>query len=267
MFIDRLRANYQAESLWRHGRVVASGVLRALKTGRSLAVLIDQDTALASAYAPFFDLHAASPRARIDLAIRQRLPIITSFIVREGKDRHHVLSEDVPYDASDPQAAEKVLAIFNRRLEDLILSHPEQWIWWHRRWRRRPNVDYEREPQKLLTRDQYIEWIIRQQKGKHAYDSRTSIDADIILITTTGCRFYYGMWRGDFSGDPSSYAQRARTSRKWRSRRGARSLPQTLRTSFEQSAKTIRRIPTSIISPLEMFFSKWAKRRKRRKAT
>ncbi|MCC6953700.1 MAG: hypothetical protein IT290_06245 [Deltaproteobacteria bacterium] len=31
----------------------------------------------------------------------------------------------------------------------------------------------------------------------------------LLLITTTGCRFYYGMWRGDFSGDPSSYAQRA----------------------------------------------------------
>ncbi|HIE10850.1 MAG TPA: hypothetical protein EYP62_04495 [Kiritimatiellae bacterium] len=35
-------------------------------------------------------------------------------------------------------------------IEDVIRSHPEQWIWMHRRWRTRPNQNGELEDSRSL---------------------------------------------------------------------------------------------------------------------
>ena len=163
-FLDGLRKDYGVQTVWRNEPDGARRLMRALKEGRVAAVLIDQDTSLDNLYSPFFDLDAAHPSAPIRLAIRFRAPLLTSFIYRERRGYHCVVTEPIEYDPDDPQAPEKVLAVYNSRLQQQILAHPDQWLWWHRRWRRRPGVDYVKDPDALASTKRYLEWLKQQRR-------------------------------------------------------------------------------------------------------
>ena len=171
-FLDGLRRDYGVETVWRNEPDGARRLMRAIKEGRVAAVLIDQDTSLDNLYSPFFGLQAAHPSAPIRLAIRFRTPLLTSFIYRESRGQHCVVTEPIEYDPDDPQAAEKILAIYNQRLEAQILAHPDQWLWWHRRWRRRPGIDYVADPDALPSTARYLAWL--QQQRRSSLDTHTS---------------------------------------------------------------------------------------------
>ncbi|MFN8392619.1 MAG: lysophospholipid acyltransferase family protein [Bdellovibrionota bacterium] len=157
--IRDLRHSYGVETIWRDEAATPKLWLSALQQGRVVAVLIDQDVALDNAFTSFFGLPAAYPITPIRMAIRRKIPIISSFIVRTAKLQHHVITAPLQYDPDDPQAADHVLRTFNGRLEDLICRFPEQWIWWHRRWRRRPQIDYTKEPERLRSTEDYLAWL------------------------------------------------------------------------------------------------------------
>ena len=44
-------------------------------------------------------------------------------------------------------------------LERLIEQYPEQWLWWHRRWRRRQGIDYRRNPKLVPDHNAYLAWL------------------------------------------------------------------------------------------------------------
>lgn len=55
-----------------------------------------------------------------------------------------------------------VLKEYNSLVEELIREYPSQWFWWHRRWRRRPGIDYEKTPQALRGSTEYLVWLSEQ---------------------------------------------------------------------------------------------------------
>ena len=164
-FLDGLRSGYGVETVWRNDPNGARVLMRALKQGRVAAVLIDQDTSLDNTFSPFFGLDAAHPSAPIRLALRFRTPLFTSFIYRESRGYHRIVTEPLDYDPDDPDAPAKILKIYNQRLERQVKAHPEQWIWWHRRWRRRPGVDYAQFPDELPSTSRYLAWLKDQHRS------------------------------------------------------------------------------------------------------
>ena len=154
-----LRASYGIETIWRDDAASARKLMTALRTGHIVSSLIDQDVNLKNVFQPFFGIPAASPVAPIRLAIKRDIPIFSSFIVRIDDVHHRIIVESINYDKEDPNAPDYILAVFNRRLEDLICRFPEQWIWWHRRWRRRPGFDYLLHPERLRSTNDYLAWL------------------------------------------------------------------------------------------------------------
>ena len=157
--IQKFRRSYGIDVIWGDKAEAPRQIVEAVRSGRIICALLDQDTKWKSEFSPFFGLQAASPIAPIQLAIRYKLPLFTCFIVRTAPMSHQVHTTNIPYDADDPDAGVKILTIYNERLEALIRSYPEQYIWWHRRWRRRPGVDYTRSPQLLRGTSPYIDWL------------------------------------------------------------------------------------------------------------
>ncbi len=157
--MTKIRQGYGVENLWRDEAESSKRLVQALRDGKIVAALIDQDVALENTYSTFFGLEAAVPNALIKLAIRREFPLVTSFIVRKSRYHHHVLTERIDYDASDPDVIDKILKVYHQRLEAIIAEYPEQWIWWHRRWRRRPEVNYDTNPEQLRGTKAYVEWM------------------------------------------------------------------------------------------------------------
>jgi KDO2-lipid IV(A) lauroyltransferase len=137
--VERFRARGGVRSIWRGQEGAARHMLRALKNGEILGLLIDQDTNVQSFFVPFFGELAATPRAAADLAIRTGAAVVVGFCQREGKG-YRLSMEEVPLPAGqDREAAALALTVaLSQRIEAAIRRAPEQWVWMHQRWKTRP---------------------------------------------------------------------------------------------------------------------------------
>jgi KDO2-lipid IV(A) lauroyltransferase len=121
------------------------GALEALRRGRLVAVLLDQNAARREGvFVPFFGQAASTSRSLALLAVRTRTPILPMFIRRTGVARHHVRVETplVPAVSNDADATiVELTARCTRVIEAAIRRAPEQWLWAHDRWRTRPPAE------------------------------------------------------------------------------------------------------------------------------
>lgn len=147
--VGRFRARGKVRSIWRGQEGAARHMLRALKGGEILGLLIDQDTKVQSFFVPFFGELAATPRAAADLAIRTGAAVVVGFCQRVGPG-YRLTMEEVPHPSEpDREAAALALtATLSQRIEAAIRRTPEQWVWMHQRWKTRPQS----QPTTLSTR-------------------------------------------------------------------------------------------------------------------
>ncbi|HEX8826251.1 MAG TPA: lysophospholipid acyltransferase family protein [Archangium sp.] len=137
--VERFRAQGGVRSIWRGQEGAARAMLRALKAGEILGLLIDQDTKVQSLFVPFFGELAATPRAAADLALRTGAAVVVGFCQREG-DGYRLWMEEVPWRAGEDREADALAltAALSQRIEAAIRRAPEQWVWMHQRWKTRP---------------------------------------------------------------------------------------------------------------------------------
>jgi KDO2-lipid IV(A) lauroyltransferase len=139
--VERFRARGGVRSIWRGQEGAARHMLRALKNGEILGLLIDQDTKVQSFFVPFFGELAATPRAAADLAIRTGAAVVVGFCQREGTGYRLTMEEVPPPPEQDREAAALALtAALSQRIEAAIRRTPEQWVWMHQRWKTRPEA-------------------------------------------------------------------------------------------------------------------------------
>lgn len=122
----------------------ALGLLRHLRRGRLLAALIDQDsTRTRGVFVDFFGRPAYTPLGPGLLARLAGAPLVPVCIRRRADDpRRHVMTLGDPI-RPDPAAeaeadARRMMQEATAVIERWIREAPEQWVWMHDRWRRRP---------------------------------------------------------------------------------------------------------------------------------
>jgi len=123
------------------GSTLAAAV-RAIKAGRFLGYVIDQNQPLRHAIFPtFFGVPAATAPTPAVLAMRSGAAVIFVVSYPLGDGRHRVVFEG-PLEPPDTGDRERDVLVFmqdlNDRLERFVRLHPEQWYWLHRRWKTRP---------------------------------------------------------------------------------------------------------------------------------
>jgi KDO2-lipid IV(A) lauroyltransferase len=156
--VHRARGDEQLDELvasWRQDsgqEVVALGMagvgaLRALRRGRLVMMLIDQNARRdEGVFAPFFDIPASTRSGPARLAARLGVPVLPAFMHRLGASGEHVARFHRPLELlpepQDDDSAAKVLAhnveTMNRAVENAVRADPAQWMWAHRRFRTRP---------------------------------------------------------------------------------------------------------------------------------
>jgi len=133
--IEKFRASSKLKSIWRGQPGAAKAMLRALRDGQILGMLIDQDTDVQSVWVPFFGRSAKTPRAAADLALRTGAAVVVGFCQREADGRYRVVMHEVPTEGLD---AVSLTATLSAQIEAAVRAAPEQWVWMHRRWKSPP---------------------------------------------------------------------------------------------------------------------------------
>ena len=143
--IDRLvtssRSRFGTEVVPR-GPAAGRQLARALARQRVTGLLIDQDIRdVPGVFVPFFGRPAWTPSGAAMLAIRLDCPMIPGFIHRLPDGRHRAEIHPplpTPTGGTLEDRVEELTAAATAVIERQIRSHPEQWVWMHRRWRTRP---------------------------------------------------------------------------------------------------------------------------------
>jgi KDO2-lipid IV(A) lauroyltransferase len=138
--VARLRARSGAELIEK--RRALPSVLAALKRGRMVGILLDQNSSRREGiFVPFFEVPASTSKSLALLALKTGAPVVPVFIHREADGRHRVLFHPVLPVASTGDRERDLFAAtaaFTRVIEETVRKWPEQWFWVHRRWKTRP---------------------------------------------------------------------------------------------------------------------------------
>jgi KDO2-lipid IV(A) lauroyltransferase len=137
--ITRFRGERGMEILLRDAPDFLAQVRAALARNRIVALLMDQDSRGAGVFVPFFGRPAHTPPGAAVLALRTRAPVVTVFIRRRPGGGHLIVFEPFPIDpGSGKGQITELTARFTAAIEAAIRRAPAEWVWWHERWRRRP---------------------------------------------------------------------------------------------------------------------------------
>ncbi len=134
MLLD-LRARFGTRTIVRGTPGAARALLGALRGAGALGLLIDQDTKVEGVFVQFFGRPAWTPVGAAELALRFDAAVLPTFIERLADGSHSACIHPALALPTDPTAA---TALMTAAIEVQIRAHPEQWVWLHRRWRRRP---------------------------------------------------------------------------------------------------------------------------------
>lgn len=138
--IRRFRGDRGMEILDRDDPKFLALVRDALARNRIVCILMDQDSRGGGVFVPFFGRLAHTPPGPAIIALRTKVPVVGAFIRRRPEGGHVITITPIPpvTEGSAAGRIEATTARFTAAIEDAIRKAPPEWVWWHERWRRRP---------------------------------------------------------------------------------------------------------------------------------
>lgn len=117
-------------------------ILRTLKSGGSVGILMDQNTSLQEGmFIDFFGLPAATSSSVALLALRTDAPILPGYLTPLCKGRYKIKFLP-PLEVIRTGDRNRDLEVNTRKinevLEGIIREQPESWLWGHKRWKYQP---------------------------------------------------------------------------------------------------------------------------------
>ena len=136
-FINNLRRSMGVEILPHRGS--ARDLVKKLKEGAMVGFVLDQSASEKEAvWVDFFGEKVPTYKSLALLAMNLGTPVLPTFAIRDGDGRYRMVYKEEVELVSTGNSKEDVVANtarFNRIIEDMILSCPEQWFWVHNRWK------------------------------------------------------------------------------------------------------------------------------------
>lgn len=115
----------------------AREILKALKRNEPVGILIDQNAGLDDGvFIDFFGTKACAGSAFARLAAHSGAAVIPGFALWSSEEQRYILRFYPPVPMTGDAAAdtERIHSVF----EQVIREYPDQWLWFHRRWKTRP---------------------------------------------------------------------------------------------------------------------------------
>lgn len=139
-YVNRSRHRLGWNTIWDGDAI--RGIPRAIRDGHVVPLLADQGVlGLSSIFVPFFGRLARTPQGPAVFALRLGAPCVVCVVTRQPDGRYRLSVEPVEItDTGDRERdVEAIVTAYTRQLEAWVRRYPDQYLWQHRRWRRRPD--------------------------------------------------------------------------------------------------------------------------------
>lgn len=122
----------------------ARQIIRLLRQGNMVGILIDQDTKVDGVFVDFLGKPAFTPVGPVVLARKTGASIVPMSIHIQPDNTHLVEIEPViELEFTDDKTIDRQLNTekCSQALERMLLKDPTQWVWMHERWKTKPKAD------------------------------------------------------------------------------------------------------------------------------
>lgn len=142
--IDAIRCSSGFETIVKDG--AGTPLLNRIKNGHYIAVAIDQAARENAVPTTFFGHRCWSTFAPALIAIRTKAPIYPTFVVEEPDGTFTMIVRPrIEWERTGDMRGD-LTAITQKcqdAIEEVVRDYPEQWLWFHRRWKARPALEAE----------------------------------------------------------------------------------------------------------------------------
>ncbi len=139
-FITDLRAKSGVRTIDRGSPSSAREMINVIRKGGMLAFVMDQNIRTESVKVPFFGIPAPTPIGPTRFAIRSEAWVTIALAERRA-DGKQILTFTEPFRCTRDDDPVALTARITGAIEEHIRRVPEQWVWFHDRWRERPQWD------------------------------------------------------------------------------------------------------------------------------
>ena len=115
--------------------------VRALKANELVGFMLDQNRPAAQGvFVDFFGQPASTTPGLAVMSAHAGAPVLPVFIRRlpDGRNMVEARPPIEPPPDRQPETIRAFTEACTKTIEDEIRRHPEQWLWWHKRWKSRP---------------------------------------------------------------------------------------------------------------------------------
>jgi len=146
LLVNELRTRFGAEIIPKNRGM--RRIIRSVRKNWGIGILLDQNVDwYEGVFVPFFGRPACTNKGLARMALKTGTPVIPIFSFRQDDGRYRItFGEEVPLlrTGDKTRDVEDNTAVFTRIIEKTIRKHPEQWFWFHRRWKTLPASPYPR---------------------------------------------------------------------------------------------------------------------------
>ena len=125
-------------------------VLGAVKENKGVGILLDQNVDwYDGVFVKFLGRWACTNKGLALLALRTRAPVVPLFAVRQKDGRYRIIIEpevELIKTGDKTKDVEENTARFTRTIDRQVRAHPDQYFWFHRRWKTKPYCILPNEP-------------------------------------------------------------------------------------------------------------------------
>ncbi|MFH2132839.1 MAG: hypothetical protein ABIK68_20845 [bacterium] len=125
----------------RGDRSSARSILNCFRNNKVFLFAMDQDTRVKSVFVDFFNHKASTAKGAATFAQKFSAPVVSAFGARLPDGSHlytfELLSQS-PYRCDEREEWE-LTQHYTAQLEKHIRAYPDQWVWFHRRWKIQPD--------------------------------------------------------------------------------------------------------------------------------
>ena len=119
------------------GRSAIRKILANIKAGRAVIIVADQHPGKSGIMTPFLGRETPTLALPSSFAVKHNIPVFTLTGHREKTGTHRIVIKALKTEPceTDEQRKKNILSAYNEVLGKAIKQHPDQYFWYHRRWR------------------------------------------------------------------------------------------------------------------------------------